>query len=78
MEVENWIEFVYLSERRDRKTGKIKIVVCDNEVISTEKLKRLVGRYCNEKQIPYVADIYQLENEFLVDNIKMIKYQIFF
>lgn len=62
----------------ERTMGIIKIAVCDDEVIFAEKLKTLIGFYCNERQIPYVVDIYCSGRDFLADNIKMMKYQILF
>lgn len=58
--------------------GIIKIAICDDEAIFAEKLKTVIEFYCDEKQIPYVVDIYCSGEEFLADNIKMMKYQILF
>ena len=58
--------------------GIIKIAICDDEMIFAEKLKTIVEFYCDEKQIPYVVDLYRSGEEFLADNIKMMKYQILF
>lgn len=56
----------------------IKIAVCDDERIFAEKLETIISEYCAEKQILYQLDIYQSGKEFLLDDIKMMGYQIVF
>jgi len=33
--------------------GTLKIAVCDDETVFSEKLKELINEYCEKKQIPY-------------------------
>lgn len=56
----------------------IRIAVCDDEVIFSEKLEKIISAYCVEKQISYELDVYASGKEFLMDNMKMMGYQIVF
>lgn len=58
--------------------GIIKIAICDDETVFSDKLKKIIASYCIQKQIPCEIDIYQSGKEFIADRLKMSGYQIVF
>lgn len=58
--------------------GTLKIAVCDDETVFSEKLKELINKYCEKKQIPYEIDLYSSGKTFLSNTIKMMEYKIVF
>lgn len=58
--------------------GIIKIAVCDDEIVSTKKLEKIITTYCTKRQIPFQIDIFHSGKKLLSDNIKLLEYQIVF
>ena len=58
--------------------GIIKIAVCDDEIVSTKKLEKIITIYCTKRQIPFQIDIFHSGKKLLSDNIKLLEYQIVF
>ncbi len=57
---------------------KIKIAICDDEIIFAKRLEFLVASYCSEKELPFLIDIYESGKEFVDLEVKMAEYQIVF
>lgn len=57
---------------------RLKIAVCDDEVVFAEKLKKIISSYLKEKQISYEIHLYQSGKALLEDRIDAASYQIIF
>lgn len=58
--------------------GILKIAICDDEILFAEKLRKIIGLYCMEKQYSCEVDIYQSGREFIGDKTRIMEYQIIF
>ncbi len=57
---------------------KLKIAICDDELIFAEKLANVISEYMNAKQIKYEIDIYKSGREFINLGMDMMQYKIVF
>ena len=49
--------------------GIIKIAVCDDEIVSTKKLEKMITAYCTKRQTPLQIDILHSVKKLLADYI---------
>ena len=52
--------------------GIIKIAVCDDEIVSTKKLEKIITTYCTKRQIPFQIDIFHSGKKLLSDNVSLL------